>query len=176
MESQWYWRWKKCLNDEFETTASVLSADGSVATHYIFAVDICRDGNVLADRKTEDVFSVGQLECIANWEIKKGSNGEKRRRTWQYLETPGFFSEEKILSRCLDQEASGEWSWRPWRRTLRQGQLQQQQQERQERKRRWANWNHQRWRFWPSGRPDPGYSRPLLALTLVDCLWRVEDL
>ena len=64
------------LDDEIEVAEVVVAAGGGVAAHDVLAVDLSRDGDVLADGQAEDVFGVGQLEAVAGTCVTRGGRGQ----------------------------------------------------------------------------------------------------
>jgi hypothetical protein len=53
------------LNEEVEVATVIVVADGGVAPGDVFTINFSRYGNVLADRKAENVLRVWQGETVA---------------------------------------------------------------------------------------------------------------
>ena len=47
-------------------SAVVVAAGGRVATHDVLAIDLCRHGDVLANREPKHVVGVGKREAVAS--------------------------------------------------------------------------------------------------------------
>ena len=58
------------LDEQVEVSKVIVAAGGRVAPHDVFAVNLGRDGDVLANGQTQDIFGVGQSEPIA---VQKGT-------------------------------------------------------------------------------------------------------
>lgn len=52
------------LDEEFKVATVVVGRDGGVGPHNILAVDLGRDGNVLANGEAENIVGVGQAEAV----------------------------------------------------------------------------------------------------------------
>lgn len=48
---------KTSLDEEVKMSAVIVAASGSVAAHDLLAVDLCRDRDMLTNRKTEHIFA-----------------------------------------------------------------------------------------------------------------------
>lgn len=68
---------KSYLDEKVETARVVVAADGGVAAGYEFAVDVCRDRDVLTDRKTENVEHAGKLETVTGEGNEGSVKGER---------------------------------------------------------------------------------------------------
>ena len=53
------------LDDEIEVAEVVVAAGRRVAAHYVLAIDLRRDGDVLANGQPEHVVRAGQREAVA---------------------------------------------------------------------------------------------------------------
>jgi hypothetical protein len=60
------------LDEEVKVAAVVVVADGCVAAGDVLAVDVGRDGDVLANGETDDILGVGELEAVAGRRIRWG--------------------------------------------------------------------------------------------------------
>lgn len=58
------------LDKKVKATKVVVAADGCIAARHDFAVDFCRDRDMLANGKTENILSPGKLEPVANARVE----------------------------------------------------------------------------------------------------------
>lgn len=59
------------LDDEIKVTAVIVVGNGGVAPGDDLAVNLCGNGDVLADREAQNVLNVGERETVAGEGIRK---------------------------------------------------------------------------------------------------------
>jgi len=53
------------LDNQVKVTASIFKTYGSVISHNVLAINLCRDGNVLADGQAENIVMTWKFEAVS---------------------------------------------------------------------------------------------------------------